>query len=123
MTYTLKRSTTCVNLTKALDVRVQLEEKVLSTNQSSFVRYRVKYQTDQIEGTITVTNYKAEEVVVVINATLAGKMSNYTVAPKKDSVKANEAVANQHHDIRWEVNIKPKQKLEMTYIRLYNKRI
>ncbi|CAF4414189.1 unnamed protein product, partial [Rotaria magnacalcarata] len=32
LTYTLKGLTTFVNLTKALDVRVQLDEKVSSTN-------------------------------------------------------------------------------------------
>ena len=35
-------------------------------------------------------NYKSEEVVVVINISLMGKMSNYSIAPKKDAIKANE---------------------------------
>lgn len=50
-------------------------------------------------------------------------MSNYTIPPRKDSVKANEAVVNQQHEIRWEVDVKPKQKLEMKYLRVFNKRI
>lgn len=68
-------------------------------------------------------NYKSEEVVVVINLSLMGKMSNYTVPPKTDVVKANENRVNQQHDIRWEVNVKPKQTLEIRYARSYNKRV
>ncbi|CAF3344794.1 unnamed protein product [Rotaria sp. Silwood2] len=124
LTYTLKGSTTFVNLTKALDVRVQLDEKVsTTTNSPRFTLFRVHYQTDQIDGKILAMNYKSEEVVVVITATLIGKISNYSIAPKKDAVKADNNVANQRHDIRWEVNIKPKQTLEIKYIRSYNKRV
>jgi len=68
-------------------------------------------------------NYKSEEVVVVINVKLMGKMSNYSVAPKTDAIKANENSVNQQHDIRWEVNVKPKQTIEIKYLRLYNKRV
>ncbi|CAM4788218.1 unnamed protein product [Rotaria magnacalcarata] len=123
LTYTLKGSTTFVNLTKALDVRVQLDEKVSSTNSSRFVRSRVNYQTDQIEGKILVVNYKSEEVIVVINTILVGKMSNYSIAPKKDAVKTDGDVANQRHDIRWEITVKPKQTLDINYVRSFNKRV
>ncbi|CAF5100115.1 unnamed protein product, partial [Rotaria sp. Silwood1] len=123
LTYTLKGSTTFVNLTKALDVRVQLDEKVTVTNSKQFTLFRVHYQTDQIDGKILVMNYKSEEVVVVITATLMGKMNNYSIAPKKDAVKADNNVANQRHDIQWEVNIKPKQTLEIKYVRSFNKRV
>ncbi|CAF4416511.1 unnamed protein product [Rotaria socialis] len=123
LTYTLKGSTTFVNLTKALDVRIQLDEKVSSANSSRFVLSRVNYQTDQIEGKILVMNYKSEEVVVVINTILVGKMSNYSIAPKKDAVKTDGDVANQRHDIRWEITVKPKQTLEIKYVRSFNKRI
>ncbi|CAF0766370.1 unnamed protein product [Rotaria sp. Silwood1] len=123
LTYTLKGSTTFVNLTKALDVRVQLDEKVTVTNSKQFTLFRVHYQTDQIDGKILVMNYKSEEVVVVITATLMGKMNNYSIAPKKDAIKADNNVANQRHDIQWEVNIKPKQTLEIKYVRSFNKRV
>ena len=123
MTYTSKGSTTFVNLTKALDVRVQLDEKVLNAPPTRLTLFRTNYQTDQIEGKIVVMNYKPEEVVVVLNLSLMGKMSNYSVAPKKDSVKVNENVANQQHDIQWEVNVKPKQTLEIRYVRSFNRRV
>ncbi len=67
-------------------------------------------------------NFKSEEVVVVINLTLTGKMSDYSIAPTKDAIKVNENVANQYHDIRWKVYVKPKQTLEINYVRMYNKR-
>ena len=50
-------------------------------------------------------------------------MSHYSKEPKKDLIKANDNIANQQHDIRWEMNIKPKEKIEIKYIRLYNKRV
>jgi len=121
--YTLKGSTAFVNLTKALDVRVQLDEKVTNTNSTRFTLSRVNYQSENIEGKLSVMNYKSEEVVVVINVKLMGKMSNYSVAPKTDAIKANENSVNQQHDIRWEVNVKPKQTIEIKYVRLYNKRV
>jgi hypothetical protein len=68
-------------------------------------------------------NYKSEEVTVVINVSLTGKMNNYSIPPKKDTIKANGNVVNQQHDIRWELNVKPKQTLEIKYVRLYNKRV
>ncbi len=123
LAYTLKGSTAFVNLTKALDVRVQLDEKITNTNSTRFTLSRVNYQSDNIEGKLVVMNYKSEEVVVVINVKLMGKMSNYSVAPKNDAIKANENSPNQQHDIRWEVNVKPKQTIEIKYVRLYNKRV
>ncbi|CAF1322405.1 unnamed protein product [Rotaria sordida] len=123
LTYTLKESTTFVNLTQALDVRVHLDEKVLSTNPTHFTLFRVHYQTDQIEGKILIRNHKSEEVVVVITAILVGKMGNYSIAPKKDAVKADNKGANPRHEIQWEINVKPKQTLEIKYVRSYNKRV
>ena len=123
LTYTLKGSTTFVNLTKALDVRVQLDEKIINTNQKRFTFLSYNYQTDNIEGKIAVMNYKSEEVVVVINISIMGKMSDYSVKPKKDAVKANDTTANPQHDIQWEVTIKPKQTLEIRYVRLFNRRV
>lgn len=123
LTYTLKGSTTFVNLTKALDIRIQLEEQVKKTNSTSFTLSRLKYQTDEIEGKLVVMNFKSEEVIVVINLSLTGKINQYSIQPKKDLIKANENVANQQHDIRWEINLKPKQTLDIHYIRLYNKRV
>jgi hypothetical protein len=123
LTYTLKGSTTFVNLTKALDVRIQLEEKVTNANPTRFTLSRVNYQTDQIQGKIEVMNFKSEEIVVVINLTLTGKTSNYSIAPKKDIIKANGNVVNQQHDIRWEINVKPKETLEIKYVKLYSKRV
>jgi hypothetical protein len=123
LTYTLKGSTTFINLTKALDVRVQLEEKVSNTNTKRFVLHRINYQTEQIEGNVILLNHKSEEVTVVINLLIQGKMSNYSIAPKKDSIQVNGDVTNQQHDIRWEIRIKPKEKMEIKYIRLYNQRV
>ncbi len=123
LAYTLKGSTAFVNLTKALDVRVQLDEKVTNTNSTRFTLSRVNYQSENIEGKLSVMNYKSEEVVVVINVKLMGKMSNYSVAPKTDVIKANGNSVNQQHDIRGEVNVKPKQTIEIKYLRLYNKRV
>ncbi len=84
---------------------------------------RNKYQTDEIQGKIDVMNFKSEEIIVVINLTLTGKTSHYSIPPKKDTIKANENVANQQHDIRWEINVKPKETLEIKYVRSYNKRV
>lgn len=68
-------------------------------------------------------NYKSEEVAVAISVSLMGKTSNYSVEPKKDIVKATETTANPHHDVNWEINVKPKQTLEIRYVRAYNKRV
>jgi hypothetical protein len=119
--YTSKGSTTFVNLTKALDVRVQLDEKVSNTASTQFTLFKQKYRCDQIEGTFSVMNYKSEEVVVVINTSLLGKTSHYSVPPKTDVVKAIEMAANQRHDVVWEVNVKPKQTMEVRYTRAYNR--
>ena len=123
LTYTLKGSTTFVNLTKALDIRIQLDEQVKKTNSTAFTFLHSKYKTDEIEGKLVVMNFKSEEVTVVINLSLTGKMNQYSIQPKKDLIKANENVANQQHEIRWEINLKSKQTLDIQYIRLYNKRV
>lgn len=123
LTYTLKGSTTFVNLTKALDIRIQLDEHVKKTNSTSFTFLGGKYQTDEIEGKLIVMNFKSEQVIVVINLSLTGKINQYSIQPKRDVIKANENVANQQHDIRWEIDLKPKQTLNIQYIRLYNKRV
>lgn len=123
LTYTLKGSPTFVNLTKALDVRVQLDEKVSNSNTTAFTLLNAYYRTDTLEGKLIVMNFKSEEVTVVINLALSGKTSDYSITPKKDSIKANENVANEQHDIQWKVNVKPRQTLEIKYVRLYNKRV
>ncbi|UJR35070.1 hypothetical protein I4U23_027846 [Adineta vaga] len=123
LTYTSKGSTAFVNLTKALDVRIQFEEKVVNTSSRRFTFLSQNYQTDQLEGKITVMNYKSEEIIVAINTSSVGKTGNYSIEPKKDIVKASETTANPNHEISWEINVKPKQTLEIKYTRSYNKRV
>ena len=119
----MKGSTTFVNLTKALDVRVQLDEKVLHANSARFSLSRTNYQTDHINGKILLMNYKSEDVAVVLNMSFSGKMSNYSIEPQKDVIKANENVVNPQHNIQWKVTVKPRQPIEIKYTRLYSKRV
>jgi hypothetical protein len=121
--YTLKGSTTFVNLTKALDVRVQHDEKLSNTNSTRLTLMRVNYQTDQIDGQIVVTNHKTESVLVVLHLTLVGKTSHYSLPPKKDTRKVHGDVANGHNDIRWEVTVPPKANVEIKYTRHFNRRV
>ncbi|CAF0882267.1 unnamed protein product [Adineta steineri] len=123
LTYTSKGLTAFVNLTKALDVQIQAEENVVNTNPKRFTFRRTNYQADTIEGKISVVNYKTETIVVVINLSLTGKITNHSVAPKKDVMKTNENTVNEQHDIRWEINVKPKQTLDITYNKIYNRSV
>ena len=112
-----------VNLTKALDVRVQLDENVVNANSARFTLFNAKYQTDRIEGKILIMNHKSEEIVVVINVLLVGKMNEFSIKPKKDITKTLDTVVNQQHDIRWEVTIPPRKSTEINYVRLYSRRV
>ncbi|CAF4313122.1 unnamed protein product, partial [Adineta steineri] len=123
LTYTSKGLTAFVNLTKALDVQIQAEENVVNTNPKRFTFRRTNYQSDNIEGKISVVNYKTETIVVVVNLSLTGKITNHSVAPKKDVMKTNENTVNEQHDIRWEINVKPKQTLDITYNKIYNRSV
>ncbi|CAF0987235.1 unnamed protein product [Adineta steineri] len=121
LTYTSKGLTAFVNLTKALDVQIQAEENVLSTNPKRFKIGRTSFQTDNIEGKISVVNRKTETIVVVINVALSGKITKHSVEPKKDVIKTHQHFTNEQHDIRWEVTVEPKQTLDITYDKIYNK--
>lgn len=123
ITYTLKGSTALINLTKALDIRVQVEESVTNTNPNRIVFLRNNYQTDTITGKITITNHKSEDIRLVIKMKLTGKMVDFTTKPTRNIVKANSNAVNQTHDIRWELDIKAKQSLEIKHTRHFNKPI
>jgi hypothetical protein len=123
ITYTLKGATVVVNLTKTLDVRVQFEEAVINTEAKRVTISRLNYQTDHIEGKLILTNYKSEEVVVVLNTSLSGKLNNCSNQPKKDLIKPNTDVANQQHDVQWEVTVQPRGTVEIRYVRLFNRRV
>ena len=121
ITYTMKGSTVMVKLTKALDVRVQAEENVVNTNTTRITFYRNHYQTDTIDGKINITNHKNEDINVVLSIKLFGKIVSCSLAPKKDINKTSRDVANQHHDIQWEVTVKAKQAFEIKYTRQFNR--
>lgn len=123
ITYTLKGSAVVVNLTKTLDVRVQFEEAVINTEAKRLTISRVNYQTDHVEGKLILTNYKSEEVVVVLNTSLYGKLSSFSNQPKKDVIKPNSDVVNQQHDVQWEVTVQPRGTIEIRYVRLFNRRV
>lgn len=123
ITYTLQGASTFVDLTKALDVRIRSEERVTNTNANRFRIHRVEYQTEQIEGKIQLANCKSEDVLVALKVALVGKISNYSAPPKHDTIAVKVDVANEHHNVHWEVALKPKQSVEIKYIRLCNKRV
>ena len=123
ITYTLKGSTVVVNLTKTLDVRVQFEEAVINTEPKRVTISRVNYQIDHVEGKLILTNYKSEEVVVVLNTSLSGKLQSCSNQPKKDLIKPNTDVVNQQHDVQWEVTVQPRGTIEIRYVRLFHRRV
>lgn len=119
----MKGSSTLVDLTKALDVRVRSEEHVRTANASRARIRRLEYQTDEIDGKIQLVNCKSEEVQVALKVDLAGKISNYSLPPKTDTMAVKRDNVNEHHNIQWEISLKPKQTLEIEYARLYNRRV
>lgn len=123
LTYTPKGSTTFVNLTKALDIRVQFNEQVTGADSKRFKFFNQNYQTDHVEGKIIVINLKPEQIVLVINLSSEGKFNNYSIKPKKDIIKSNDNVVNQQHEIQWEIKVQPKGTTEIVYTKSYNKRV
>lgn len=123
LTYTSKGSTTFVKLTKALEIRVAHTEKVTSTDSRRLTFFQLHYQTDHIEGRINIVNLKSEKIILVLSLSTEGKLSNYSIQPKKDIIKSDNNVVNQHHEIQWEINVQPKTVLELVYTRAFNKRV
>ncbi|CAF0849044.1 unnamed protein product [Didymodactylos carnosus] len=88
LNYTLKNSSTFVNLTKALDIRVTFDEKVNRAASGSQISVlKVNYVKEILDGVITVINYKLEPVTVVIKTQLRGRLSNFSLKPKTDLLK------------------------------------
>jgi len=118
LTYTQIGSSSMINLTKALDVKVSFEGAT-AIEQNKGVTYVLdhKYQKDTVKSQIIATNLKKEEVTVVIKVSTTGVLSKSNLPPTANVEEINYDVANPKRKLTWEVKIEPGKTVKINYER------
>lgn len=109
-----------VNLTKALDVKVQFEESITSSKGTVKI-LGTQYQVDTVSGKIAISNNKKEAVTVQVKVKILGSLTEHSVTPKTNIEEITYDVANGVRKVMWEITLEPGKKEEILFKRVINR--
>ena len=124
LSFTLKNSSVFIHLTKAPGIRVTHDEKSYTVASAKVTTIKISgrnYVKEQSDGIITVTNTIQESVRVVVKIQLHGSLSNYSTKPSVDVIQQEKTLIDEVHDIRWDIQLEPRQTKEIKYSRLFHR--
>ena len=113
--YTAPKAETVVKITHAVGVKAEQTEIETNRERDAVSLYGRHFDRVTIEGTLRLTNFKAEPIAIEITKTLSGDVQK--TAPKaEDTTLARGLKAmNPVHDLTWKLDMKPGESREITY--------
>lgn len=120
-TYTPINAELLLPLTKSLDIsnKIKEEETGIETEAVKATNYNPAYDRVTMKGTIELTNYKTTAVDMDITKVVRGDLidaSNGGVGTKlARTADGSGSTLNANTQIKWSVNLKPDEKLTITY--------
>ena len=113
--YTARKAETVVKITHAVGVKAEQTEIETGRERDAVRLYGSHFDRVAIEGTLRVTNFKADPISIEITKTLSGDVEK--TAPKaEDTTLARGLKAmNPVHALTWKLDLKPGKTREITY--------
>ncbi len=113
--YTPTGGTADVKVTAAVDIKTSRKEEETARKHNALVAYGRRYDQVNARGTLTLKNYKAETVRIVVTRNLEGAVSETSEGAVVTRDTSNLKSVNPHSVITWEFDLSPNQEKELKY--------
>ena len=109
--YTAINNSNCVKISTTKDIAVSLKESII--NQSDYLVGKQHYHELLIEGTLTVENFKNDDVKMELNKSIIGTLINSSVEWQKNIGSISQL--NYSNNVQWEIELNKKSTKEIKY--------
>ncbi len=113
--YTPKLASSTLKLTVATDIRASHEEKEVARSQDMQRRRGYSYDEVTVEGTLTVKNYKTEDVKLKITDHVRGTVDSQTDNGTSEKLAEAVAVDNPLSRLNWTITLKAGEERKIVY--------
>lgn len=115
LSYTSPGADVTVNMSKALDIRVDASEEEVSRERQVKLPNTNYYDLVTIKGTVSVRNMKKESVKLKLTKSFTGELVSASNAGKETKLAKGLRDVNPRTRVEWEPTMKSGDKLELTY--------
>ncbi len=111
LAYTAINNSNCVKIADTKDIVVSVKESIV--DQSNFLSGKQHYHELLIEGTLTIENFKNEDVKMELNKSILGTLIKSSIQWQKNVGSINQL--NYSNNVQWELDLNRKSNKEITY--------
>jgi len=115
LSYTSPGADVTVNMSKALDIRVDASEEEVSRERQVKLPNTNYYDLVTIKGTVSVRNMKKESVKLKLTKSFTGELVSASNAGKETKLAKGLRDVNPRTRVEWEPTMKSGDKLDLTY--------
>jgi len=115
LTYTPPKAKATVKITQAVSVKAEQAEAEVERERDAVRLYGYHYDRVTIKGTLSVTNYRDENISLEITKTLSGDLKS--TAPEAEDLTLARGLkhVNPVHLLTWKIDLAPGEHRDITY--------
>ncbi len=113
--YTAIGQTSSIQLAQSPDIRVEEQEKIISTQQQAKKKNGYTYSLLTIQSEVVVINSKKQDIEMAINKVISGKSKTATIKYDSRQTPAGSSSINPLDRLKFSLNLKAGEKLKFTY--------
>ncbi|HYF50095.1 MAG TPA: DUF4139 domain-containing protein [Planctomycetota bacterium] len=106
---------TCLQITKALSIRALSTEREEAGKREELWVGGHRYYRATVSGELKMTNFRKEEVKMIVRRQFSGELTAADGAPKKTLREEGVFSVNPRNELNWTLNLKPGEQKTLTY--------
>jgi hypothetical protein len=115
LTYTPMKAKVCVKITEAPDIQVKDAETETSREEKKKIILKTAYDLVSVEASITVKNYKNEDIDLTVRRTVNGDLQSCSADWTSKKVVSLYRNANTISNVKWDIHMKAGEEKKITY--------
>ncbi len=115
LAYTPMKAKVCVKITQAPDIQVKDAEVETTREEKKKVVQRVSYDLVSVDASVTVKNYKDEDVDLTVKRTVYGNLQSCSADWTSKKVVNLYRSANITNNVKWDIHLKAGEEKKITY--------
>ena len=113
--YTPPEGESTVKITQAVSVNAEQTEVEVERTREAERIYGDYFDRVSLEGSLNITNYKAEKISLEIEKTLSGEVKHTSHKAEDITLARGLRRMNPVHELTWKIELQPGESQEITY--------
>ncbi|MCK9266309.1 hypothetical protein M0P98_05455 [bacterium] len=113
--YTSPGGKSNLRITQSVDIKAEQAEFEVDRRRNAAQFYGSYYDLVEVKGTLTATSYKNKNITLSVTKTLSGEVLSSSPEARIEKSARGLKKVNPHSILKWEVPIKPAEKIQLEY--------